>query len=139
MSTAGCTQFRKYNEIYGNICINSWQKDKPRLRVGEFENTDIMQLTGHKKAQSLNEYSSVTAKKQRSMSNVLTNIESKNPRQLSLNQIIQVTWTLWMTSLLMIWTVYCYQLKISKKYQLLSNTVNLTNQSRIIRQTQCVR
>ena len=50
-----------------------------RLRVAEFENTDIMQLTGHKNAQSLNEYSSVTAKKQRSMSNVLTNIESKKP------------------------------------------------------------
>ena len=38
-----------------------------------------MQLTGHKNAQSVNEYSSVTAKKQRSMSNVLTNIESKKP------------------------------------------------------------
>ena len=50
-----------------------------RLRVAEFENTDIMQLTGQKNAQSLNEYSSVTAKKQRSMSNVLTNIESKKP------------------------------------------------------------
>jgi hypothetical protein len=49
------------------------------LRVAEFENTDIMQLTGHKNAQSLNEYSSVKAKKQRSMSNVLTNIESKKP------------------------------------------------------------
>ena len=34
-----------------------------RLRVAEFENTGIMQLTGHKKTQSLNEYSSVTEKK----------------------------------------------------------------------------
>ena len=49
-----------------------------RLRVASFENTDIMQLTGHKNPQSLNEYSSVTNKKQRLMSDTLTAVKGNS-------------------------------------------------------------
>ena len=50
-----------------------------RLHMAYFDNTDIMQLTGHKNPQSLNEYSSVTAKKQKSMSSIVTSVDSKAP------------------------------------------------------------
>ena len=48
-----------------------------RLKEANFENTDIIQITGHKNVQSLNSYSAVPQKIMKKMSKALTTCDAK--------------------------------------------------------------
>lgn len=78
MASDGCLPGRKTNQSGRKTTVK-------RSREASVDNVDTMQLTGHKNAESLNHYSTVSSKKLKEMSDILTNLSSDHSLPVDLN------------------------------------------------------